>query len=390
MRREIPLFITAVLGVFMILSFFIPHPWVQDTTETLRNWFIIIAAFAFVLGMGNLVRVNLHRVKRRGEDWGYKVVTLVALFGYLAVGLVLGTGIDIRKSWLTRTLGLVESDRKVVLEGRLRLFSRQDEVARLLTEAGSEEEGTAALTAEYGTDQAVAPAIPALVALGPDGVRALDARELSLAILGAKGAKEPWRREIQSLEGQLAVTGVRPLVLDRIEGGAVVSALRSDLEFKLEPAQDIAALGAAGIAALDRGAIRTELDALKSAAPDESVRNAANWVFKYMYSPLQATMFSLLAFFIASAAFRAFRMRTVEAGILLTAGVLVMFGRVPLGQFDWGITTEHFGFDTIMNWIMNVPMTAAMRGILMGAAMGVIVMGIKVILGIERSYLGGD
>ena len=51
---------------------------------------------------------------------------------------------------------------------------------------------------------------------------------------------------------------------------------------------------------------------------------------------------------------------------------------------------EEFGFHTIMNWIMNVPTTAAMRGITMGAAMGVIVMGLKVILGIERSYLGGD
>ena len=43
-----------------------------------------------------------------------------------------------------------------------------------------------------------------------------------------------------------------------------------------------------------------------------------------------------------------------------------------------------------MQWVMGVPTTAAMRGIKMGAAMGVIVMGLKVILGIERSYLGGD
>jgi len=389
MRREIPLLITAVLGVFVILSFFVPHPLVQDTTETLRNWFVIIAAFAIVLGMGNLIRVNLHRIKRRGEDWGFKIVTLVALFGYMAIGLVFGTGLEIKKSWLTRGLGLVETNRKDVLQGQLRLFSRQEEIARILDQGTTDEARATALKFEYGTDQAIGPAISSLVKLGAEGVRALDARDLFRRIRQAEGEDEPWPRQITELEGHLAVAGFRPLVLDRLGGDDPEFALRSELEFKLESAQDLIALGAAGIAGLDEASIRSELEEIANAPPKDSV-NAGNWVFKYMYSPLQATMFSLLAFFIASAAFRAFRMRTVEAGVLLTAGVLVMFGRVPLGQFDWGITETYFGFDTIMNWIMNVPMTAAMRGILMGAAMGVIVMGLKVILGIERSYMGGD
>jgi hypothetical protein len=107
-------------------------------------------------------------------------------------------------------------------------------------------------------------------------------------------------------------------------------------------------------------------------------------IYNYLYVPLQATMFSLLAFYIASAAYRAFRIRSMGAGLLAVAAVLVMLGRVPIGEYLWN------GLPLISDWVMNVPQLAAKRAILIGAALGAISTGIKVILGIERNYLGSE
>jgi hypothetical protein len=120
------------------------------------------------------------------------------------------------------------------------------------------------------------------------------------------------------------------------------------------------------------------------------------WMTDWLFRPLQATIFSLLAFFMASAAFRAFRARNVEATILLVAAVLVMAGRVPL--FDLlaypfpplqpaaASLSQMMG--RVTEWIMDGPNSAAQAGIIIGAALGAAAMAIRVILGIERSYLG--
>jgi len=107
-------------------------------------------------------------------------------------------------------------------------------------------------------------------------------------------------------------------------------------------------------------------------------------LFAYTYTPLASTMYASLAFFIASAAFRAFRIRTWQASVLAITALVVMLGRVPISHLIWD------ELPGIVDWIMNVPNTVAQRGILIGAALGAIATGLKVILGIERSYLGRD
>ena len=107
------------------------------------------------------------------------------------------------------------------------------------------------------------------------------------------------------------------------------------------------------------------------------------WQYDFLFVPMQATMFATLAFFIASAAFRAFRARTWEALALLVAGLIVMIGRVPIGE----VILPKLGF--FAEWIMNNPNMAASRGVTLGVSLAQIAISVRIIFGIERTYMGG-
>ena len=159
------------------------------------------------------------------------------------------------------------------------------------------------------------------------------------------------------------------------------------------------------------------------------------WMFKYIFSPLSATMFALLAFFVASASFRAFRARNFEASLLLVAGIIIMLGRVPVGSlisswtimyilafsigiginsyvknrnivFGWilgscglisgfGMTMGWpidqpaiFFLPALQEWIYLVPNLAGSRAILIGIGLGIVATSLRYIFGLEKSYLG--
>lgn len=108
------------------------------------------------------------------------------------------------------------------------------------------------------------------------------------------------------------------------------------------------------------------------------------WLFDNVQVPMQSTVFSLLAFFVATAAYRGFRLRNLEAGILLTTALIIMLGRVPIGA----LISEHIPAGA--EWILSVPSMSAKRAVLIGIGLGSITTALRVILGIERSYLGRD
>jgi hypothetical protein len=159
------------------------------------------------------------------------------------------------------------------------------------------------------------------------------------------------------------------------------------------------------------------------------------WIFTYMFAPLGATMFALLAFFVASASYRAFRIRNFEATLLLVAGIIIMIGRVPLGSsisswfimyllvliggvvinsvlknkqytaifvsvgiiivtsagssMGWPLDQPGiFYLPHLQEWIYMNPNVAGTRSIMMGIGLGIFSTSIRYILGIEKSYIG--
>jgi len=213
MRRELPLIITFVCGITMIVQFFIPHEPFGGMKSYFQHSYMIIAAFAMLLGIGNLTKLHVKKIRDKRSQWGYSIVLLAGFLGM---------------------------------------------------------------------------AIP----------------------------------------------------------GLFISGIKEDTIF--------------------------------------------DFLFKNAHVPMQSTMFSLLAFFVASASYRAFRARTLDAALLLVAGFVVMLGRAPIGDCLTGFMPEGWQMSDYANWIMAVPNTAGQRAIMMGAGLGIVATSLRVILGIERSYLGGE
>lgn len=105
------------------------------------------------------------------------------------------------------------------------------------------------------------------------------------------------------------------------------------------------------------------------------------WAFSNLQAPMQATTFALLAFFVASAAYRGFRIRSRPALVLALAAVIVLVGRSAFGEM---ISQQ---LPALAGWVLNNPSSAAKRGILIGVGLGSVATALRVILGIERTYL---
>lgn len=104
-------------------------------------------------------------------------------------------------------------------------------------------------------------------------------------------------------------------------------------------------------------------------------------IFEYVLRPLESTFFALLAFFIATAAYRAFRIKDFETFLMVAFAIIVLLGQVPAGFQLWP------EFPLVKEWVLRVPTLAGTRGILLGVALGTIATGLRILLGADRPYV---
>lgn len=279
MKREIPILLTVLSGLLITLAFFgssadgSPLEWTSAANSELLEWALIFFSVAFLLGIANLVRISLKQISNRHPDAVYKVVLLVSLFGFLAVGM-----------------------------------------------------------AEIHETKVKLPFIDVSLST-PD-----------------------------FLLGTFVPPNVYTLVDGTVHEGWIVDRTDEVVTLRL---------------ASDKSEIAVEAAQIEDTV-DQSMRL---WIYTKVFQPLQSTMFSLLAFYIASAAFRAFRARSMEATLLLVAGTLVMLGQVPLP----GVVGDYT--QLWQAWLMAYVNAAGQKAIIIGATLGVLATGLRIVLGIERSYL---
>jgi hypothetical protein len=101
-----------------------------------------------------------------------------------------------------------------------------------------------------------------------------------------------------------------------------------------------------------------------------------SWIFNNIYVPLQGAFFALTVFFLATAAYRAMRARSVETLMMLIAALIVFLGQTPLVNL----------LADAKEWALGIPSTAGVRGILLGVALGTIATGLRLLIGIDRPY----
>jgi hypothetical protein len=136
---------------------------------------------------------------------------------------------------------------------------------------------------------------------------------------------------------------------------------------------------------------------------------AAPWVgrmyqllFRGLWQNLGSTMFSLLAFFIASAAYRAFRIRSGEALVLMITAMILMLGQVPVGMALTSWIPEHghlrffgtpyslFRIENFSRWVLMRVNNPVQRAIDFGIGLGALAMGVRIWLSIERGTYFGE
>jgi len=101
-------------------------------------------------------------------------------------------------------------------------------------------------------------------------------------------------------------------------------------------------------------------------------------------SPLGSTLMSLFIVWLAPGAFRAVRIKNVESTALIITLMIILIGGSPIGS------AYLLDSLTISSWLNSVLNAAAQRGLKITIGIGLVILGIRLLSGLEKTYLKGE
>jgi hypothetical protein len=323
-----------MVGSILAVAYF--SPVLVSLGDIATVHFDILAAIAFILGGGNLLRNHGEKVFKQHAGWGYSLIAVVCFLLTLTFGLGKFGVVQPPGMW---TAGLIESGETVALAQVEADFDKPEP--------------------RFGLSIAVRKA-----SAGQVLPVTIDGRQVAQVEIDPDGKGKfripPNGEGADALQPALAKAY-------KADGGSAIT------------------IGTALAGRLVRYSWIT--------GEYNSNGSLFWWMFEYWFKPLQQTTFAMLAFYVASAAFRAFRAKNVESVLLLGTAFVILLGRTYFGAVLTGWLPDEgfwscFQIPNLTVWVMSVWNTAGSRAIIIGIALGVASMSLKVILGIDRSYLG--
>jgi hypothetical protein len=79
-----------VVGIVVLLGYFIEQPLILETRASLMHWAVILAAAAVFMGLLNLLLVHWSKISTQTKGWGYSALLIVFLLETLVLGLIFG------------------------------------------------------------------------------------------------------------------------------------------------------------------------------------------------------------------------------------------------------------------------------------------------------------
>ena len=129
--------IAMVSGLIVLLGYFYPLDALTQLRIMLTDWSIIIAAMAVLVGIANLVFVQMDKIRRREKNSIYGALLVLSLIGTFGLGLVFGLDHQLMRLAVDAVIVPVESSLMAILAvtlvyASIRLLRRRADVMTVI------------------------------------------------------------------------------------------------------------------------------------------------------------------------------------------------------------------------------------------------------------------